>query len=392
MDEHGVTTGAAWRSFCARIAAAGDRILTDDFPADARDRAEGVRHLANQVACWLTYAVGYSDPAHPAFFRSSDPVYQWGGPNVDQVARRACIAGDGTYRVSGHMGACEEFVLQVKLGTTQSGGAEISTEVYASQLGLGPDDDFEILLSADEQPGNWFALDPDATFVHVRDYYFDWQPREPATFVIERLDTQGLPTARLTTERVAAMLDDAAREVEHSLVYFHEYQEKLRRGHELNTFSDPDFVGRGVRDLQYSHAFVSLPDDEALVIEIDPADAPLWDVMLYNRSWYEALDFANRPTSLNHRQVQANADGTVRIVVANTDPGVANWLDTEGRAEVLATIRWFRPPAQPTVRAQVVPRAQLAEYLPDDTAAIDVQARRDEVARRTAHAAWRYRS
>ena len=195
MDGHDVTTGAAWRSFCERIAAVGDRILEDDFPADARDRAEGVRHVANQVACWLTYAVGHTDPTHPAFFRSSDPVYRWGGPNVDQVARRACISGDGTYRVSGHMGACEEFVLQVKLGKTQSGGADISTEVYASQLGLGPGDDFEILLSADEQPGNWFALDPDATFVHVRDYYFDWQPREPATFVIERLDTQGLPAA-----------------------------------------------------------------------------------------------------------------------------------------------------------------------------------------------------
>ena len=114
--------------------------------------------------------------------------------------------------------------------------------------------------------------------------------------------------------------------------------------------------------------------------------------MLYNRSWYEALDFANRVTSLNHRQVQSNADGTVRIVVANTDPGVANWLDTEGRAEVLATIRWFRPPAQPTVHAQVVPRAQLADYLPRDTATVDVQARRDEIRRRAAHAAWRYRS
>ena len=392
MDGDDVTTGAAWRSFCERIAAVGDRILGDEFPAYSRDRAEGVRHLATQVACWLTYAVGYSDPAHPAFFRSSDPVYQWGGPNVDQVARRAAISGDGSYRVSGRMGACEEFVLQVKLGATQSGGAEISTEVYASQLGLGPGDDFEILLSADEQPGNWYALDPDATFVHVRDYYFDWQPREPATFVIERLDTQGLPAARLTTERVAAMLDDAAHEVEHSLSYFNEYQAKLRRAHEPNTFSDPAFVGRGVRDIQYSHAFVSLPDDQALVVEIDPDDASLWDVMLYNRAWYEALDYATRVTSLNHRQVQANADGTVRIVVANTDPGVANWLDTEGRAEVLATIRWFRPPAQPTVRAQVVPRSQLAEYLPGDTAAVDVQARRDEIARRAAHTAWRYRS
>jgi hypothetical protein len=392
MDGDDIVTGAAWRSFCDRIAAVGDRILSDDFPADARDRAEGVRHVATQVACWLTYAVGHTDPAHPAFFRSSDPVYRWGGPNVDQVARRAAISGDGSYRVSGRMGTCEEFVLQVKLGATQSGGADISTEVYASQLGLGPGDDFEILLSADQQPGNWFALDPDATFVHVRDYYFDWQPREPATFVIERLDTQGLPSATLTTERVAEMLDEAAREVEHSVVYFSEYQEKLRRAGEPNAFSDPAFVGRGVRDLQYSHAFVSLHDGDALVVEIDPSDASMWDVMLYNCAWYEALDFATRVTSLNHRQVQHDADGRVRIVVSNTDPGVANWLDTEGRAEVLATIRWFRPPAQPTVRAQLVPRARLTEHLPPGTATVDAPARRDQVRRRAAHTAWRYRT
>ena len=101
---------------------------------------------------------------------------------------------------------------------------------------------------------------------------------------------------------------------------------------EPNTFCEPVFVGRGVRDLQYSHAFVSLHDDDALVVEIDPSDVSMWDVMLYNRAWYEALDAANRVTSLNHRQVHRDADGKVRVVVANIDPGVANWLDTEGRA------------------------------------------------------------
>src|SRR5687768_4755345 len=109
-----------WREFCERLATLGDELEPGGEPG------EGVRHLANQVACWLTYSIGYRDPAHPAFFRSSDPVYQWGGPNADQVARRARIAGDGVYRISGHMGNCEEFVLQVKLGATQSGGAGIA--------------------------------------------------------------------------------------------------------------------------------------------------------------------------------------------------------------------------------------------------------------------------
>jgi hypothetical protein len=118
----------------------------------------------------------------------------------------------------------------------------------------------------------------------------------------------------------------------------------------------------------------------------------MWDVMLYNCAWYEPLDFASRVTSLNHRQVQRDADGMVRVVVSNTDPGIANWLDTEGRAEVLATIRWFRPPEQPSVRTQLVPVAHLTEHLPTDTARVDASARREQVRRRAAHTAWRYRS
>jgi hypothetical protein len=391
MDD--VVSGAAWREFCDRLAAVGERILGDDFPSDPADRAEGFRHLATQVACWLTYAAGHADPEYPAFFRSSDPVFLWGGPNVDQVARRARIAGDGIYRISGRMGACEEFVLQVKLGATQSGGAEVGTEIYASQLGVGPGDDFEILLSAGPQPGNWFALDPDASFVHVRDYYFDWQPREPATFVIERLDTQGRPAPRPSPDGVAAMLDDAAREVEHSMVFWRDYQVRMRdAAHGVNQFSEPAFIGRAVRDMQYSHAFVVVGPDDALVVELDPADATLWDVMLYNRAWYEALDFSTRVTSLNHRQVAVDGDDRARVVIASPDPGVANWLDTQGRAEVLATIRWFRPPATPTVRSSLVARSELAHHLPVDTTRVDTQARREQVRVRAAHTAWRYRS
>ena len=173
--------GEAWRSFCARLAAVGDVLLGEAYPASERDRAEGYRHLANQVACWLTYGLGHADPRRPAYFRSSDPVFQWGGPNADQVARRAAIAGDGVYRVSGKMGCCDEFVLQVKQGATQSGGAEIETEVFASALGIGPGEDFCIVLGGAHQPGLWLPLSPEATFVHVRDYYFGWEVAEPAT-------------------------------------------------------------------------------------------------------------------------------------------------------------------------------------------------------------------
>jgi hypothetical protein len=385
----------AWRSFCDRVAAVGERILAEDFPADEAARAEGVRHLANQVACWLTYGLGHADPEHPAFFRSSDLIYMWGGPNADQVARRAAIDGAGRYVVAGTMGSCEDFVLQIKLGALQTGGADVAAEVYASKLGLKPGDDFALLLSAEEERGDWTAwvpLPPDATFVHVRDYYFDWQAREPATFAIERLDRRGLPRAPITPEAVATTLDVAAGQVEHSIVFWMEYQERLRAQQQPNEFGTPAYVGRGVQDIMYSHSFVALEGHEALVLELDASDAELWGVQLYNRVWYEPLDYANRAASRNHRQVAVDADGHVRLVLSGSDPGVANWLDTEERAEVLCTIRWFRPPSPPLVRAEVVDLEDLAGLLPAGTAMVDDDARRVEIAARAAHAGWRYRT
>jgi len=392
MNASDVVSGAAWRAFCDRLATMGDRILGDDFPADPHDRAEGMRHLATQTACWLTYATGYSDPARPAFFRSADPTYAWGGPNVDQVARRATIDGAGTYRVSGRMGSCEEFVLQLKGGATQSGGANIATEITASQLGLGPGDEFEIWLSADEHPGTWLALAPGPGFVHVRDYYFDWSPAEPATFVIERLDTAGTSAPRLTAARAAEILEIAAHEIEHSTVYFRDFQARLRDAQSLNEFGAPDVSGRGVQDIIYSHGFVALSPEAALVLELDPNDAALWGVSSYTRAWYEPLDYATRVSSRNHRQVRPDADGLVRVVLADRDTGTANWLDTDGRAEVLTTVRWFRPPVLPSIRAEVVPFDELEAYLPQDHPSVDPGARAQEIRTRAVHVAWRYRT
>ena len=384
-DVSGMSDLAVWRAFCDRLTEIGERALAV-APASPLARAEGVRHLANQVACWLTYAIGHTDPNHPAFFRSSDPVYQWGGPNADQVARRAMITGDGTYRISGSMGSCEEFILQIKLGATQSGGAGIATEVSASSRGIGPGDAFDLILSAAPQPEGWIELHPEASFVHIRDYYFDWQPTAPATFVIERLDTQGTPRPAVDTAGVAAILDCAAMEIEHSIEFWSGYQERMLGDQPANTFGSPAPAGRGVLDILYSHAGVALADDEALVITIHQHDAPMWDVQLYNRPWYEALDFANRVTCLNHRLAQIDDDGTVRIAIANHDPGVVNWLDAEGRAAVLATIRWWRAPTTPRLEHAVVPLASL------DLPQIDVAGRRDEIRRRNSHIAWRYRT
>jgi Protein of unknown function (DUF1214) len=383
MSVRDETSASAWADFCRRVAALGDQVQAEaPTPAAA---AEGIHHLANQVACWLTYAIGHTDPAHPALFRSSDPVYQWGGPNADQVARRAAIDGTGSYRLVGSMGTCEEFVLQLKAGTAQSGGAGVAREVSASSLGLGPGDPIDVLLRAEPADGAWVALPPDTAFVHLRDYYFDWQPGDPAAFVLERVDDPGEPKPARTPERVAAMLADAAGEIEHSFAFWSGYQDRMLGGQAANTFTAPGGSAGGVQAITYAHAGVALAPDEALVVELDGDAAPLWDVQLYNRPWYEALDFAYRSTSTNHRMAGRNADGTVTVVIAARDTGASNWLDTESRPAVLATVRWWNAATSPSVRTRVVPAA-------DVSGPVDPEQRRAQIRRRAIHAAWRYRT
>jgi hypothetical protein len=180
----------------------------------------------------------------------------------------------------------------------------------------------------------------------------------------------------------------AAAQVEHSIVFWNDYQRRMRAAHPVNTFSEPAGAARGVQDIVYSHAFVALAPSDAMIVELDGRDAAWWGAQVYNRSWYEPLDFAHRAASRNQRQVAPSGAGPVTIVVAGRDPGVANWLDTEGRDEVLVTVRWWRPASQPTLRSYVTP----LDALPDGLERVGPAERAAEFERRAAHVGWRYRT
>jgi hypothetical protein len=391
-----VVSGAAWREFCDRLAALGERILEPDFPTSPRDRADGFRHLANQVVAWLGWAIGYPDPAFPAFFRQNDLVVRWGGPNVDQTTRRARVAADGVYRITGKMGTCEDFILTVKNGDMHMERYGILHEVMASELGIGPGDDFELVLAATEPagtpPGRWVPLHAEATMINFREYYFDWQPGPPAILAIERLDTQGGSPPVLTPAALSGMLDEALALVENSVVYWNGYMREQKAELPSNTMGPPRHNKGGSSRIHYSFGFFELEPDEVLLIEASAPDARFWDVQLYNMGWFETLDFANRVTSLNHTQAYLSPDGRFRAVLAARDPGVPNWLDTQGYAQGMVTHRWIAAGSEPTITAKVLRFDDVPAALPPGTPAVDAEARREEIRRRQAHIAWRYRT
>ena len=218
-----VVDGRAWRAFCERLARVGERILGDDFPSSPRGRTEGYRHLANQTIGWMSWALFYADTTQPALYRQNDLVVRWGGPNVDQVTRRARLAPEGVYRIHGHMGACEDFILTLKDGDMYMDKYGILSECTAGELGIRSGEEFELIISAEEQPGRWIPLPPNAMMMNFREYYFDWRALPPAVISIQRLDTVGVPPPLITAEQFAAQLDDAATLIERSVVYWNDW-------------------------------------------------------------------------------------------------------------------------------------------------------------------------
>jgi len=93
---------------------------------------------------------------------------------------------------------------------------------------------------------------------------------------------------------------------------------------------------------QYSSAgHFDLRPDQALVITIPVSDAPYLGFQL-GSMWYISLDYINHQTSLNNTQAQADPDRKVRIVVADQNPGVTNWVETLGHRRGFLQFRWQR--------------------------------------------------
>ena len=381
-----------WQEFLGRLDDLGRAVTEAPFPTTDADHVEGLRHVALQTVNWLGWSVGHQDPRAPMFQRQNDLVLQWGGPNADNIYRHARVHPSLRYRIIGKMHSCEDFILAIRRNFMHMEGSGTIAELSAHDIGIGPGDDFEILLGGEGDEPNRVSLPDGALSVSIREYYFDWQPLEPATFTIACLDADA-PPGPFTDDALAFGLDEAATHLHRSLTYWNQYMLDARAEQADNEFGGGYDVKRGLKAAKYAFCFFDLAPDEALVVDCDIPDSRYWSFHLYNLAWWEALEYATRITSLNHTQARISADDRVRVVVAHEDPGVPNWLDTEGRREALLTLRWFWPNGEPPEpQTRVVKLADVRAALPDDTPTVDAVGRRHEISARRHHLAWRFRT
>ncbi|MBJ18463.1 MAG: hypothetical protein CL933_03470 [Deltaproteobacteria bacterium] len=97
-----------------------------------------------------------------------------------------------------------------------------------------------------------------------------------------------------------------------------------------------------------------LASDEALVVTGRFPRCRFSNLVLWN-PYQMTYDYARRQTSLNRAQTALEPDGSFRMIVAHEDPGLPNWIDTEGRLTGTMFWRFFLPEEPPqTPMAEVV--------------------------------------
>lgn len=125
----------------------------------------------------------------------------------------------------------------------------------------------------------------------------------------------------------------------------------------------PGDLGLAAFDAAYSMAPFLIGPDDALLLRGRWPSCRCANVSLWNRH-QQTLDYANRSVSLNRAQTRADADGRFAMVLAHRDPGVPNWLDSEGRNLGLVFWRFMLPEGEiEAPRAEIVPFAEIRERL-----------------------------
>ncbi|WP_370591109.1 DUF1214 domain-containing protein [Saccharopolyspora montiporae] len=348
-----VRTGQAWSEFCRALEKAGDVVLSDNTPNTAFDRAEGFRYLTRLTREMLYSCVDNADPDQPRLHELD--LVKIGADNPDNVYLSANIRGDREYRITGERGTISYFSIGSKANRYAKDGTMASTgELSDADLVPEPDGSIEIIASATRQGRNWLPLAPDSTGLVVRQTYLDRTTETPGKWQIQRIGEPDRAEPLDPTFLLGA-LRRAALAVHGTAATFAGWTDMFaERPNELVDFGQEMFQrAGGDPEICYLHGYWQLEPGQAWVIDTDVPPCPYWNFQLDNW-WMESLDQRRRIT-VNKHTARLDADGRLRIVVADRDPGVGNWIDTCGHDRGTALLRWLGAEQHPIPTCRVVP-------------------------------------
>ncbi len=298
------------------------------------------------------------------------PGTRYGWDNTDNVYGSIPVDPRATYRLSGRMpanGTNLNLSVWSKDGIvlTNLARSDIKTDANGRfTLSVGAGEHFDIPLAAN------------ASHIMVRETLADWDTDTPIYIDVEQ--TSG---DKSVVPPLPVLASEAATAVRGMVGKLEGWRSSLYRKYPANEFVQP-WAGRtdngGLPNQAYSIGYFALQDDEALVFDIGVGGARYFSFQLSD-IWGTSGDFVRHVSTLTNKQSHANADGTLTYVVSVRDPGVQNWISTQGWHEGDITLRWQQVNGTPSIKVRHIKLADLATVLPLDTPSFDAAARHKQI-------------
>ena len=382
------------------------RWVSPEWNLHTADDVVGAHRALMHYLQWGLVGLFERDPAAPRFHRIVAPDRKLLGDNPDAVYFDAPISADHAYRVTGETKGATYVSITVESGEAWgSMDNQVVGVLNDTSFDIDADGRFEILLGGEPRQRNWLALPEGAGSISTRHYFEDatHAAADPARVPTMRIEVVpgggspadhdgnpaipggspadhdgtpaipgGTPSAPAITppprpsdatvaagiRRVAALV----RELTVDRPPTGQSQPRSWISRVPNEFpppGKPGDLGLAAFDAAYAMAPFLIGPDEALVIRARWPQCRYANVCLWNRH-LQTFDYASRSISLNRAQTVADADGRFTAVIAHTDPGTPNWLDTEGRPFGIVYWRFMLPEGEiETPQAEVIPLSDL---------------------------------
>ena len=362
-----LASGALWRDFCDALKLAGDQILAADIPADELTRAEGYRYLSRLLRLGLEKNIEFGNPDYPQFYSLSHETAKIGNDNPDNYYLNCAVDGRRDYRIRGNRGSVAYLSIETKAGSFAGGGDMAPTgHVDVNELRVAANGDFELLVSARPQPGNWLPMTAASDNILVRQTFRDRARERRAELVIECLNPAG--KTGLDPLEFAGQLAQVVPFVTGTAGLFRQWMESFAAHVNQLPPNDQQMCLRcgGDPAIYYHNSRWQLGPKEVLLIEfMPPTVCRAWNFQLSNH-WMESLDYRYHPICINNYSAVPETDGSIRLVVSHRDrqplsAGVGpagrplpNWLSTAGHSNGGMLLRYVAAEDYPPVHTRVM--------------------------------------
>jgi hypothetical protein len=382
-DEDLPLSQQAWNAFARELARIGEKIVGPTGARTPRERAEGYRYLVRLLSAAPELEME-SDRTHPRLARMMTPLRKFKGDGTDTLYHEAKLDERLAYRLVVRRGEGLYFSATVyaydEHGRYKIVDTLIDEQMRFEDVAGEPVATIHLSASRPEGVANWIRLEGERPILFMREYFpefvtcVDEGRLRAARMTIECVSDVPAP-APYTEEELAAGLQrvvdfvEDATEVSIGLSIFAGLNlisyEKSQQGQraDVTHIADGELILDGARDdaytpeelarmidpklvannlpgpgIQYLGAWYRLRDDEAIRIQGKDVPCRYWSCQILTR-YLESGDYRHHRVGINNRQVKLSDDGSFTIHACHEDPGVDNWISTQGYANGHILIR-----------------------------------------------------